>query len=178
MGETEESMGAVVWRQVAPPLLGVAAIWSAFSVALSFAGHQPSGPSPFPAESHYAFQAALLPVAFVFAFFGASKVIRTALRAVAIDVDTIRRATTWSAYAVSGSLLFAFLLPDLVVYFTQGFSGLGPLLKVTAPVVFLSTVVTVAATLKRIADVSVARAGISAVLFAGFFFFLLSLVVR
>lgn len=178
MSESPKTKSVVEWKRVAPPLLGAAAIWSAFSMALSFAGHQPSGPSPFPPEMHYGLQAALLPIAFVFAFFGASKVIRSALGAVGEAPDAIRLATTWSAYAVCGSVVVAFLVPDIVVYSTDGFAALGPLLKTTGPAVVVTSIVSVAMALKRMSNVTWARASITSLLFTAFFFFLLSLVVR
>ena len=72
------------------PLFVVSAAWSALSFWLFVDGQQPSGPSVFSPAAHYLWQAVLLPMAVVFSFVGAEKVVKAIARLTRDEVIGIR----------------------------------------------------------------------------------------
>ncbi len=161
--------------QALVPIFSAAAVWGGFSLWLFSRGHAPSGPSIFPAASHYAWQAVVLPIAMLFAFTGASKVARLAVRDAAPDRLRFRFLL---GVALSAPLEIAFLLPDIVVFASQGFDALAPLLRITGPILLVTSGLTTAVVLRRLGARSWVRATLFAVGSVAMFYFLLSLVIR
>ena len=157
------------------PLFVVSAAWSALSFWLFVDGQQPSGPSVFSPAAHYLWQAVLLPMAVVFAFVGAEKVVKAIARLTRDEVIGIRFPL---AVALATAQLLGIVIPDIAVYSTEGFSALGAVVIWTLPTAFGLGVLGQTVVLRRWRQTAWGRAIVASVLSTLMYFFLLSLVVR
>ena len=105
-------------------LVGAAAAWSGLCVALWWAGHAPSGPTPI--DGWYGLQAALVWLVVPLQGLVAGRV--------AARVAGTRPLGTWAASVGLGAAVLLFVVSDWIAWAAVGFDGLGAVLRVTAPV--------------------------------------------
>lgn len=139
-------------------LLLAGLVWSLFCTILACAGHAPSFTMlPIPRDQHYAVQA-LLVVPLLFGqwrlcLFVVERLTRE--RAAHAQHDTLgARIST----AIGLPLLALFLLPDVITYALAGFSALGKLVRLSAPISFVVTVALVARAVRRERGITPPRA--------------------
>lgn len=134
------------------------ALWAALCAWLAIDGQSPSKATPFiPGEKHYLMQAVyILPLLLVgWQIFG-RVAFRLVRRAGGGATKTQTLQVTGLCYGLSLALLF--VVPDLVVYGLQGFSGMGPLLRFTGPLVLVVALGSSVWAVARLNGMAVSRA--------------------
>lgn len=138
-------------------VLFVAAVWSGFCLVLQVAGHAPSFTVlPVPKAAYYGVQASLLPGLLVVGWLCLSWVAHLGMPG-----PWLRTARAL-ALPYAGSILWLFVLPDIVGYIAFGFEGLGRVLRWTGPLLVFGAWLSSLGALRAVHAVSRLRAGLAA----------------
>ncbi len=120
-------------------MLSAGSCWAVLCALLARDGHMPSRTLvPIARETYYAAQASFVIPLLILLWLLCSLLTTAAARALGGRGRFVATANGLG-FALGLPLLVLFLLPDLVVYATHGFAALRFLLRVTAPLSFLTT---------------------------------------
>jgi hypothetical protein len=136
--------------------------WALLCAWLALEGHAPSVTLvPIPRESYYAAQA-LFVVPVVLAQYAVLGSVAHAM-ARALGGSGQRRATfAWLGPAFALPILLVLVIPDVLVLATAGFDALAALVRVTVPLLALTTWVTATVAVRRACSLSLGRAALAA----------------
>jgi hypothetical protein len=114
-------------------------LWALFCLLLARAGHAPSRVLvPLPRESYYLAQALFVLPLMLLSWLLCALVAVWVGRALG-GSGRFRAALNTLGLSLALPLMALFLLPDMLAYAAFGFSALGPLVRVTAPLSFVAT---------------------------------------
>lgn len=157
--------------QGSPPSLGRSVAWVA-SAGLAWAllcgwlaveGHAPSVTLiPIPRESYYAAQAVFAAPLILAQFALLGALTHRVARALG-GSSSLRDTYTALGPAFASPIILLIVIPDVIVLTTAGFAALGSLVRVTAPLLALTTWVTVTVAVRRVCALSAGRAALAAV---------------
>jgi hypothetical protein len=140
-------------------VLAMGASWASFLGALAVAGHQPSGPLvlPIARESYYGAEA-LFVVPVHLAMFGVLVAVLTYLGRGLGGVGNPRELAAVAGLSMAAPSIFLWLLPDVAVVATAGFSELGSAMRFYVPLSIAWTVVLLTAGVRAVHRLSLPRA--------------------
>jgi hypothetical protein len=153
-------------RSGAAAVLTAGLAWAALCTALAEGGHAPSMTMlPITRGQHYRLQAfyviPLLVLLHAVCVIVCAWVAQGRLRR-ALGAAETRGSVGPLGLALAGPLLLGFILPDAVAYGLGGFQALGRIVRVTAPLTFVTTIALAALVVRATHGVSAARACVSA----------------
>ena len=129
---------------------------------LGLAGHAPSvALVPIPRDRYYLAQAAFV-IPLLILQWGICAAVARALAERMAGTGTFERTASVLAPALAVPLLALFIVPDAIVYLAFGFDALGRIVRVTAPLAAIASIVWATRVLRRAEDLTRGRALIAA----------------